>query len=170
MPSWSLRRRSRVAERSDGQQLALYAGELADVIEASLAGWVRRSVQRRCRDAGVAADDALDRATVTAGDRCRDEFAPEVRALLMADIDEQTTTPLSLLRAAVRYPTEVLAAAGVAPVERDEFARRAFPADIYALAPANFADVDEQLAEPGLVWGAAKAHVHLTRRRDEGLR
>lgn len=159
-----------MAERTDDQQLALYAGELADLIEASLAGWVRRCVQRRCMDTGVAVDDALDRAIATAGDRCRDEVAPAVRALLMTDIDAQTTTPLSLLRVAVRYPTEVLAAVGVAPVERDEFARRAFPADVYALAPAKFADVDEQLAEPGLIWGAAKAHVHLSRRREEGLR
>jgi len=159
-----------VGERSDDEQLGSYARELADGIEASLAGWVRRSVQLRCRDAGVDMDDALHRATVSASDRCRDEVAPAVRALLMSDIDDQRTTPLSVLRSAVRYPTEVLAAAGMAPVARDDFARRAFPADVYALAPANFADIDEQLAEPGLVWGAAKAHVHLTRRRAEGRR
>jgi hypothetical protein len=73
-----------------------------------------------------------------------------------------------LLRAAVRIPTGVLAAAGVAPVDRDDFARRNFPDDPYDLTPASFADVDESLREPGLVWGAAKAHVHLARRRDEG--
>ncbi len=147
-----------------------YAAQLADLIEASLVDWVRRSVQQRCNDAGVAVDAALERAVVAAGERCRDEVAPAVRALLRTDIDQQSSTPLSLLRGAVRFPTEVLAAAGVAPVERDEFARRAFPSDVYGLAPASFADVDERLAEPGLVWGAAKAHVHLTRRRDEGRR
>ncbi len=38
------------------------------------------------------------------------------------------------------------------------------------LAPASFADLHPDLHEPGLVWGAAKAHVVLARRRREGLR
>jgi hypothetical protein len=41
---------------------------------------------------------------------------------------------------------------------------------VYDLTPASFADVDPALHEPGLVWGAAKAHVHLARRRREGRR
>jgi hypothetical protein len=85
-------------------------------------------------------------------------------------VDQQATGPLALLREAVRYPTAVLADAGVPPVVRDEFAVRAFPDDAYGLAPAAFADVDPSLHEPGLVWGAAKAHVVLARRRAEGRR
>jgi hypothetical protein len=50
-------------------------------------------------------------------------------------------------------------------VVRDEFDERAFPEDLYALTPASFADVDPALHEPGLMWGAAKAHAHLVRRR-----
>jgi hypothetical protein len=95
---------------------------------------------------------------------------PELRALLAADVDAQRANPLALLRAAVRHPTEVLRAAGVAPVARDEFAEHSFPDDIYDLSPAAFADVDPSLTELGIVWGAAKAHVILTRRRAEGLR
>ena len=85
-------------------------------------------------------------------------------------MDEQRTGPLAVIRTAVRYPTEVLAAAGVGPVQRDEFAERSFPDDVYDLAPASFADLDPALHEPGLVWGAAKAHVVLARRRAEGKR
>jgi len=70
-----------------------------------------------------------------------------------------------LLRAAVRYPTAVLRAAGVPPVARDDQQVHLFPDDDYDLAPANFADVDPALAEPGLVWGAAKAYVHLQRHK-----
>jgi hypothetical protein len=70
-----------------------------------------------------------------------------------------------VLRAAVRHPTAVLAEAGVPEVVRDRFAEETFPADVYDLSPAAFADIDPALAEPGLVWGAAKAHVVLTRRR-----
>jgi hypothetical protein len=68
------------------------------------------------------------------------------------------------------HPTQVLAEAGVPPVERDEHAARLFPDDRYDLAPATFSDLDEALHEPGLVWGAAKAHVVLARRRREGRR
>ena len=45
-----------------------------------------------------------------------------------------------------------------------------FPDDPYDLTPGSFADVDPSLHEPGLVWGAAKAHVVLARRRREGRR
>jgi hypothetical protein len=90
-----------------------------------------------------------------------------VRALLASDIDAQRTNPLSLLRGAVRYPTAVLRDAGVAPTgQRDEFAVRAFPDDVYDLAPATWTDVDESLQEPGIAWGAWKAYTHLSRRRD----
>ena len=103
---------------------------------------------------------AADRAVVLA------EVASELRALLEADIDAQTTTPLSLLRQAVRFPTEVLRAGGVPPVQRDSFAEASFPDDDYDLAPASLADVDPDLLEPGLAWGAAKAMAH--RRRHGG--
>ncbi|MDQ2825886.1 MAG: hypothetical protein M3Y04_02780, partial [Actinomycetota bacterium] len=84
-------------------------------------------------------------------------------ALLAADIDDQRTTPLALLRGAVRYPTAVLRAAGVAEVERDPIQARLLPDDPYDLSPATFADVDPSLAEPGMVWGAAKALAHRRR-------
>jgi hypothetical protein len=158
------------ADESDEARLVEYATVLADGIERSLAGWVERSVRRVCLDAARPFDPAMRRAAASAGERCRDDVAPRVRTLLLADLDDQRSTPLALLREAVSYPTEVLAAAGVPPVPRDEFDVRAHPDDRYAQAPASFADVDASLAEPGLVWGAAKAHVHLARRAAEGRR
>lgn len=88
--------------------------------------------------------------------------------LVATDVDDQTTNPLSVLRLAVRHPTEVLQRFGVSHAHRDEFAVRAFPADVYGLSPATWADVDESLQEPGLIWGAWKAKTVLTRRRAEG--
>ena len=75
-----------------------------------------------------------------------------------------------MVRRAVVYPTAVLRGAGVPPVVRDADAEARFPDDDYDLTPAAFADLDPSLHEPGLVWGAAKAHVHLARRRAEGRR
>lgn len=158
------------ADEADEARLVEHATALADAIDGALAPWVERSVELVCVDAGRSLDPELRRAAVVAGRRCHDEVGPAIRSLLLTDVDEQRSTPLAVLRAAVRYPTEVLAAAGVPAVARDEFEVRAHPDDRYSLAPASFSDVDESLAEPGLVWGAAKAHVHLARRSVEGRR
>jgi hypothetical protein len=140
-----------------------HATALADAIEAALPGWVERSVARTAGEYFGHVGPALRAAAAEAGQRARDDLAPRVRALLEADIEEQRTTPLSLLRGAVHYPTGVLRDAGVPPVERDEAQARLFPDDVYDLAPATFADVDPALAEVGMAWGAAKAFVHLQR-------
>jgi uncharacterized protein (DUF1800 family) len=137
---------------------------LADAVEAALPGWVERSAVRiMAAWLGGAPDAGVVEAARAAGRRAGAEVSAEVRALLAADIDEQWTTPLTLLRAAVRYPTAVLQDAGVPPVERDPFRERLEPGDLYDLSPASFADVDPALAEPGMVWGAAKALAHRRR-------
>jgi hypothetical protein len=158
------------AKPSDDEVLARHAADLADDIERVLAPWVVRCVERvadawRPGSSGALAGEAAD-----AGRRAAREVGPRVRALLATDVDQQPTGPLAIVREAVRYPTEVLAAAGVPPVARDEFAERAFPEDVYDLSPASFADLDPSLSEAGIVWGAAKAHVVLTRRRAEARR
>ncbi len=142
-----------------------YAGALADGLDAALPSWVVSSVNRimNAWAGGVPAEVA--RAAESAGARAASEIGPAVRDLLRADIDDQRTTPLSLVRSAVRYPTEVLRAAGVPPVERDTFAEAAFPDDSYDLAPASFADLDPQLGELAVRWGAAKAFEHKRRHR-----
>ena len=88
-----------------------------------------------------------------------------MRALLALDVDAQPTTPLALVRGAVRYPTEVLASAGVRPVDRDPMAAEGFPDDVYDLTPGSLADLDPALVEAGIAWGAAKAHTVLRRRK-----
>ena len=141
-----------------------HATALADAIEAALPGWVERSVRSRLPD--VPADaiaDAIADAVAEAGRAAAAEVGRAVRDLLSADIDQQATTPLSLLRGAVRFPTAVLRDAGVPPVARDEVRARLFPDDLYDLAPATFADVDPALADVGLAWGASKAFAHLQR-------
>ncbi|HEV3227140.1 MAG TPA: hypothetical protein VGZ52_09905 [Acidimicrobiales bacterium] len=144
-----------------------YGRALADALDAVLPEWVVRVVAGRWHDwkgsEPVPAEVlAMARA---AGEQARVEAGASVRALLALDVDEQRVNPLSYVRAAVSYPTGVLRAAGVPEVVRDEFDERAFPDDVYALSPASFADVDQSLFEPGLEWGAAKAHAHLSRRR-----
>lgn len=154
----------------DAAALAAYAGTLAAEIERAIPGWVERSVHGVLAAEGIPVTGETAAAATRAGAEARDDGAPRVRALLEADVDDQVGNPLAVLRTLVRYPTEVLHAAGARPVARDDFAVRNFPDDLYDLTPAAFADVDPDLHEPGLVWGAAKAHVHLARRRREGKR
>ena len=154
----------------DDEALAGYATALADGIEAALGPWVRRSITviAEAWESGLA--DQLAAPAATAADAAAADIVPRVRALLSTDVDAQRTGPLAVVREAVRYPTEVLRDAGVPAIERDPFVIQAFPEDDYGLVPAAFADLDPRLQEPGMVWGAAKAHVVLARRRAEGLR
>lgn len=142
-----------------------FGAELAALVAEALPGWVERSVAAVLDEQGIEPTGAIRAEAAAAGVAARDDVAPRLRALLATDLDEQATGPLALLREAVRYPTDVLVAAGAAPVARDEFDQRAFPGDLFALAPAAFGDLDERLAEPGIRWGAAKAYLHLARRR-----
>jgi hypothetical protein len=133
---------------------------LADQVVAALPRWVERCV----RDVMVAwcgevPAEVGERAAV-AGERAAAEVGEAVRALLAADIDEQRTTPLSLVRGAIVYPTDVLASAGAPPAARDRFAEQAFPADVYDLSPASWSDVDPTLVDAAMAWGAAKAWEH----------
>ena len=142
----------------DEARLAELAEGLADGIVAALPGWVARCVA--ARSVGVTVDDVV---VAAAGRRAAADVGPRVRRLLAADIAEQRTGPLALVRHAVAYPASVLSAAGVAPVERDADAVRLFPDDAYDLSPASFAELHPDLRGPGLEWGAAKAHVHRRR-------
>jgi hypothetical protein len=154
----------------DAAALAVYAEALAAGVEAALPGWVDRSIRGVLAAQGLAMDDSAEAAIAAAVATTCDEGIPRLRALLAADVDDQRTNPLSVLRSLVPHLTAVLRSAGARPVDRDEFSVRSFPDDDYDLTPASFADVDPSLHEPGLEWGAAKAHVHLTRRRRQGMR
>jgi hypothetical protein len=159
-----------VDDPADAEALARYATVLADRIDEAIPGWIDRSVRRVLADQGIAVDDVVAERIRDAGRAARDRGGRRVRALLSTDVDAQAGNPLAVLRSLVPHATRVLASAGARPVVRDEFSVRHFPDDVYDLTPASFADVDPALHEPGLVWGAAKAHVHLARRRREGRR
>ena len=145
--------------RAAEQQLGECAQELAEGIRQALPQWVVSAVEARLPEI----DPETRKAAEAAGSAAAAEIGGEVARLLAADIDHQRENPLSVLRRAVRYPTEVLSAAGAVPVERDDFAIDRFPDDAYDLTPASFGDIHPDLREPGLNWGAAKAFVHRRR-------
>ena len=141
------------------------AEDLVAAVDRAIGPWVERSVAGiMTAYRGEVPPDVRDQARA-AGEAARVDVVPALRALLARDVDEQWTSPLSVVRGAVRFPTAVLAAAGVPDVRRDEFHERAFPDDRYGLVPNSWRDIDPALHEPGLVWGAWKAKTVLDRRR-----
>jgi hypothetical protein len=139
------------------------ARELADAIDAAIPGWVERCVDQRYRASLGAPPREVTDGAKAAGEAARSAVVPRLRALLDADIDEQWTTPLAVVRDAVPYPTRVLAEAGVPPVARDRFEQERFPDDTYHLTPGTFSDLGPDVAEPAIAWGAAKAWAHRRR-------
>ncbi len=150
----------------DAAALVAYAAALVAAVEIALPVWVEQMVVQRWHAwSAVPPATALLEAARVAAQAARAEVDASLRALLVSDVGDQRTNPLSILRQAARYPSGVLAAAGVPPVVRDAQAERLFPEDLYDLGPAAFADLGATVHEAGLVWGAAKAHVVLARRR-----
>ncbi len=150
----------------DAAALVRHAAALADAIDVALVGWVERCVgDRWVAWSAQPLPPDVAAAAAAAGARALAQTGPALRALLATDVDAQRANPLAIIREAVVHPTEVLVEAGVPPVARDPQAERLFPEDVYDLSPASFADLHPSVHEPGLVWGAAKAHVILRRRR-----
>jgi len=147
----------------DEAKLAWFAADLAEAIAGAVPGWVRRSLRTGAAAGGVAYAAAQVPDVVTA---THDAVVGEVRRILAADVDAGGGSPLAPLRAGVGPMTDCLQRWGAARPPRDEFHERRFPEDPYGLGPASFADIAPDLHQPALVWGAARAHVHLRRRRE----
>lgn len=159
---------------TDQEKFLAFGAELVDAIERAIPDWVRRAVHSRLdahRPAARAAVDGvdpglLDRRIAEAGSAAAADVAARLSDVLQRDVDDQWTNPLSVVRDAIRYPTEILSALNVPEVERDRHATRILPEDVYDLAPANFAALGPEVHECGIRWGAAKAHLHLQRRKN----
>ncbi len=142
-----------------------YAAELVTAVDEALAPWLEAAIEQR--HPGPVTSE-LAAAAADAGRRARGDVTPRLRDLLALDIDEQWTNPLSIIRSAVVHANEILANAGVPTVNRDRHDVRINPDDVYAIAPAAFADLGPRVHDAGLVWGAAKAHLHLKRHKARG--
>jgi hypothetical protein len=120
-------------------------GRVAFIADA----WDRLDAESRAR---------LDADAIAAGDAATTRVVAALRDFFVTPPAEQRTTPLEIVRSATRDVTAVLSAAGIPAVERDEFAERAFPDDLYDVTPATLADLgDDELGPLQLAWGLAKA-------------
>ena len=153
---------------ADEARFAQISRDLADALDAAVPGWIAGLVLDRVRQWNGAVSEEVEAQAIAAGEAARRDVMPVLRELLAADVDEQRTNPLAVLRRATRHAHDVLDAAGVPHVERDEFSQRAFPDDHHALVPAGWDEIDPGLRELGITWGAAKAFVFKARRRRAG--
>jgi hypothetical protein len=136
-------------------------------VEREIPGWAVRQVTRLL-DAWGSDPETRARARAdaeVAGRRAADRVVDELRQLFALDVEEQRATPLQIVRSAYLEPAEVLVAAGVPPVRRDEFEERSLPDDRYGLAIGNLGELgDDDLAPLLLAWGVGKATVVRARR------
>ena len=139
------------------------AGALADAVEAAVPAWVERCVDRVYRAWAGPPPVSVVADAHAAGAAAAADVGPRLQSLLASDIDDQRTTPLSIVRGAISYPARVLADAGVPAVRRGERDEAMFPDDAYDLSPAKFSDIDPQLNDLAIAWGAAKAWAHKQR-------
>jgi len=166
------------AERDSPDRLLSETGAaLAAAVVMAVPGWVRGAVDDVLEtwtaaggelrpEAGDA--DAVARRAAEAGEAAQRAVSDDLRRLLAADVDAQWTTPLSMVRALVVFPTEVLVQAGVSPLGRDRFDEQRFPSDPYGLTPASLRALGPEVAERALAWGAAKAAAHRARHGSPG--
>ena len=144
-----------------------YSAALLAAVDSSFVAWLQNCAIDACvRSLGACSDDLATSARQMA-EKARPIVVGELEQLLGLDPEQQRTNPLSVLRNAVNYPTDLLLANNVPPPVRSSFDTRVHPRDVYGLSPATWADVDQSLSEPGLIWGAWKAKTILDRRRSE---
>jgi hypothetical protein len=157
------------AEAHALERLAAVSRAIASGVEAALPGWVLLQVDRlldtwarsRTDGGGPGPVDRMRAAGVPeVAEACATRVGDALRALFSLDPLDQHTTPLEIVRTAVREPTDVLRVAGVAEVARDDFDVRAFPDDRYNLVPRTLGDLgDPELGPLQLEWGLAKVAV-----------
>lgn len=140
---------------------------LLDTARRVVPDWLRRVTVDAGRRGGVDAAQ-LEARLEPVVEQASTDALEQLADLLGTDVDDQRTTPLTLLREAVHGPTRLLSELGALPPSAPDADR--FPDDVFRLGPATWSDVDPSLHEPGLMWGAWKAMTVLGRRRDEGLR
>jgi hypothetical protein len=152
----------------DDARLLLDTGEaLARAVAAAVPAWVERCVRDELDAWGGlgpgAEREAVLRRGAEAGRAAAAAVGPRLLDLVRRDVDDQATTPLSIVRGALSYPTAVLDDAGAPARRRDPFAAEHFPDDRYDLVPSSLAAVDPSLLDLAVTWGAAKAMAHRRR-------
>ncbi len=145
--------------RSDAQKYLDYGLELRAAVAAAIVPWLTSVLEGR-------SGDPLPEALVSAIDDVSQHALANITTLIEADVDRPLSGPLEQIRRAVVGLGPVLDEIGFVAPSRDPFDVQMSPADTHSLGPASFFELGEDVQRAGITWGAAKAHLHRSRRRD----
>ena len=151
-----------MADAVDTQGLESYPQALYDAVMSGVHEWILGRMQMLVRTSE--AHELLQNAAQAVSALVRTELLQ----LLSTDVDAQRMNPLHVLRACTSPATAALKSLGVPEAVRDQFEESAMPDDVYALGPLTWRDLGEDVHDAGINWGAYKAAVVISRRRDEG--
>jgi hypothetical protein len=146
-------------DANDEAKFFEHGERLQQAITGAIRPWLDAVIESRLPDTAISAQlaETLDDIT-TAVDR-------SIVELINADVDEPLSGPLERIRREVEPLNDAFDRLGVPPPHRDAVDVRMRPADRFALGPMTFRDLGDEVHEAGITWGAAKAHLHLQRRR-----
>lgn len=149
--------KSHLPATSDEQAYIAYGEQLRQAVSVALRPWLVVQLRERFSIEADQVDDVLDAIVADADDRLHE--------LVHADVDVPLSGPLERIRGAVEKLNPRLTALGVTPPARDPFDVRIRPNDVFALGPASFSDLGDDVHQAGITWGAAKAYLHQSRRK-----
>ena len=145
---------------SDEEKYVGYGRSLHAAVERALVPWLTSTLESRH-------GAELPAAVVEAITSAAQDALSNLTELIEADVDQPLSGPLEQIRRAVSTLGPVLDKHGFARPARDPYDQQMRPDDVHALGPISFMDLSEEVQSAGITWGAAKAHLHTSRRRTE---
>ena len=146
------------AEPSDEEKYLGYGRALRASVDKAIRPWLTQLVL-------ALHGDPLTNALTNAIEVVAEDAWANLTVLIEADVDRPLSGPLEQIRRAAASIGPVLADHGVARPPRDPYDEQMQPDDIYSLGPISFMDLGPDVQSAGITWGAAKAHLHTSRRR-----
>lgn len=148
--------------------LEQYPQDLYSAVVAAVPHWISRRIEEIMKD--VATEDVaqLQDEIVEVATQVLHTVENALFEILLQDVDEQRQNPMHVIRTSINSATELLSRYEVPLPHRDEFEIKAMPNDVYAIGPLTWKDLSEDVHETGITWGAWKAAVIVSRRRNEG--
>lgn len=152
---------------SDGE-LSEYSQRLFDACVVAVPEWITNRIHNVCLMSSGIIPEIVTTKVAGVAQATQAQVQIDLMALLSVDVDAQRTNPLQVLRGSTLMATALLIEAGIPPAQRDEFEVRSMPDDMFALGPLTWRDLGDDVHDAGIEWGAWKAAMIISRRREEG--
>ena len=149
------------AEPTDEQRYLAYGQALRAAVADAFDPWLVALLESR--NGGQPLADEVASAIA----RVRTDALANLTTLIEADVAEPLSGPLEQIRRAMSTLGATLDDHGFERPARDPYDEQMLPDDVHALGPISFLDLGEAVQSAGINWGAAKAHLHMSRRNTD---